>query len=60
MRVIRIREARRRLSEMGLWSDEKPRRNPEVRRKIIRCLADYQRRRLLRIAEAFDPRNRPA
>jgi hypothetical protein len=66
-KIIRFREASRKIAVLREWLRVRPDhgRSPaaweRVRGTIVRGLAEYQRRRLIRIAEVFQSRNdRPA
>lgn len=64
-RIIKFKEASRKIAVIREWLRVRPDhgRSPAawemVKGTIIRGLADYQRRRLIRIAEVFQSRNNP-
>lgn len=62
-KIIKFREASRKIAVIRDWLRVRPDhgRSPaaweRVRGAIVQGLADYQRRRLIRIAEVFQARN---
>ena len=65
-RIIKISDARKKLATIREWTRTDRRRHgsrllrDREKTTIIHFLADYQRRRMIKISEAFNSRNHPA